>query len=512
MAVSTTEGKVEVKGSTLTSAQSAVALSHSGTASVSITDCTLKNGVNNTINSSGNSNLEFVGNTISGGNYSVYIGNLGNGEFSFVDNTFTGGASYPVYMNIACSTEDRINQVSKQNEFRGCSQVNGLVLAGTVTDERIIPTGQYATAGITVNSGGTLKINEAQLYFSSGTHFIIYGEAEILGTEENPCVLSGFNDSIYKWEGIVNRSGHMGSVRVYEGGVLNAEYTKFRDMQGYYKWYAKPYYYYTALQVNGSVSLKNCDVNANSYATTYVYYVKAIEILGKGELLLENSTVTRGGAGNEGTALAVSTTEGKVEVKGSTLTSAQSAVALSHSGTASVSIIGSTLKGNSGSVLAASGSANTTIENNTITCSAVAIKLNSYGGDFSIADNTFLNCGHYPIYLYLGDLQTGEELAKIHDNVAVGGSTFYDMVLYGTPSNDLVIPKGRYFCETITVPAGKTLTVAPGTKMLFIGSNGLSVSGTLLAEGTVAEPIVFSYSKDPAYVGENGRPIGAAYR
>lgn len=50
--------------------------------------------------------------------------------------------------------------------------------------------------------------------------------------------------------------------------------------------------------------------------------------------------------------------------------------------------------------------------------------------------------------------------------------------------------------NTITVPAGKTLTIQPGVQVLFFGRYTLNVNGSLLARGTAADSIIFDQWDD----------------
>ena len=65
-------------------------------------------------------------------------------------------------------------------------------------------------------------------------------------------------------------------------------------------------------------------------------------------------------------------------------------------------------------------------------------------------------------------------------------------VFRGVDSNDVVLEAGTYAVFTdVTVPPNGKLTLRPGVTLLLAAGVDLRVYGQLLAEGTVAEPIVF---------------------
>jgi hypothetical protein len=72
--------------------------------------------------------------------------------------------------------------------------------------------------------------------------------------------------------------------------------------------------------------------------------------------------------------------------------------------------------------------------------------------------------------------------------------------LGGNLSKLIVGGKQPYFITSdIYVPSGKTVTLEPGTVLLFKNFTGMHVEGRLIAEGTVEKPIVFSSEFDESY-------------
>ncbi|MBM4077895.1 MAG: DUF1573 domain-containing protein, partial [Planctomycetes bacterium] len=66
-----------------------------------------------------------------------------------------------------------------------------------------------------------------------------------------------------------------------------------------------------------------------------------------------------------------------------------------------------------------------------------------------------------------------------------------------------VLPAGTYrVIQSVFVDADQTWTVSPGTRLLFEPNTKLSVSGTLLAQGTSLDPILFSSGKASPKAGD----------
>jgi len=56
-----------------------------------------------------------------------------------------------------------------------------------------------------------------------------------------------------------------------------------------------------------------------------------------------------------------------------------------------------------------------------------------------------------------------------------------------------ILTQGSYIVTgNCTIPSGETLTIQPGTTLLFSGQYGIYVYGTLLSEGTESDSIVFT--------------------
>jgi len=112
----------------------------------------------------------------------------------------------------------------------------------------------------------------------------------------------------------------------------------------------------------------------------------------------------------------------------------------------------------------------------------------------SITDNTFVG-NTYPIYLY--NLNAGTVL---RDNS--GSSNTYNVIRLGAISGDVTLSTDNdltYYTSYMSV-AGN-LIIEPGVviKLLTGGSDSISVSGSLTAEGTVDKPIVFTSLYDDTY-------------
>ena len=132
---------------------------------------------------------------------------------------------------------------------------------------------------------------------------------------------------------------------------------------------------------------------------------------------------------------------------------------------------------------------------------------------WDLAGNTIRE-NTYPVYLGGNDLNFSGN--TFTDNtfaaVVVGGSLRPDHTIWeGVPGQDWA-----YLIEgSVTVPAGKTLTIPAGTVVKFSTRNTnrdyLYVDGQLEVQGTSGSPVVFTSDKDDTYGGDtngNGPSIG----
>lgn len=89
---------------------------------------------------------------------------------------------------------------------------------------------------------------------------------------------------------------------------------------------------------------------------------------------------------------------------------------------------------------------------------------------------------------------------NVYNQVTIGsfrGNLAQDVTLAGTTFG---FTCGYTLCQ-LNVPSGRTLTVAPGTRLQFEGHIGIAVDsgGTLRAEGTASQPIIFTSTAPSVY-------------
>ena len=117
---------------------------------------------------------------------------------------------------------------------------------------------------------------------------------------------------------------------------------------------------------------------------------------------------------------------------------------------------------------------------------AKAKSLNPYRIKISpdCADGRVITMTFYAICDNAADTLRQKIAISVENGVELGGMIDADVTLY--PNVHYVINK------PLALLSGVTLTIKPGTKILFTGSGGVSVSGTLYAVGTPDSMIVFN--------------------
>jgi len=125
----------------------------------------------------------------------------------------------------------------------------------------------------------------------------------------------------------------------------------------------------------------------------------------------------------------------------------------------------------------------------------------------TISGNTITDCG-YPVYL-------NHWSSKLDCFPTISGNTFSNNSCNGVGINSGTLEKSAtlrainnpYVLQDMTVDSGVTLTIEPGAIIKFnihtmYSANGIWVHGTLIADGTPSEKIVFTSIRDDSYGGD----------
>ena len=144
-------------------------------------------------------------------------------------------------------------------------------------------------------------------------------------------------------------------------------------------------------------------------------------------------------------------------------------------------------------------SSNATITNNTISGNA-SYGIYANGSMATITGNTISGNSNYTMYLDVassGSTLNGNVISgNKYNGIAVGGGTINVSATWGSVNAPYVVT------SSITVSSGVTLTVSAGVVVKFSANTGLTVSGTLNADGTPSQPIVFTSFKDDSVGGD----------
>ncbi|MBI2415462.1 MAG: right-handed parallel beta-helix repeat-containing protein [Candidatus Kerfeldbacteria bacterium] len=126
-------------------------------------------------------------------------------------------------------------------------------------------------------------------------------------------------------------------------------------------------------------------------------------------------------------------------------------------------------------------------------------------GTSATTSHEYTSDGYYTVTLTIttdtGYSETYSHMVLI-GSTASGGSGATEVE--GTINNDTwTVARSPYVVSgSVTVASGYTLTIEPGTVIKFGSSSALTVSGTLDAQGTSSDQIVFTSYKDDTYGGD----------
>lgn len=69
----------------------------------------------------------------------------------------------------------------------------------------------------------------------------------------------------------------------------------------------------------------------------------------------------------------------------------------------------------------------------------------------------------------------------------------YSVLIGGTVTNDIELDGNIKVFSSLTIPAGRTLTVRPGTKLTFMNNASLEIAGALNISGTLEQPVTLDF-------------------
>jgi len=319
------------------------------------------------------------------------------------------------------------------NQYQNCS-TNRFKLYGSVVQNTILPENRYYfTNCISISEGATLGFEPGStvLGYNCYSYIDVFGELDVIGTAEKPITMTSINNN---GSVLSDYSYYWGGINVKETGVLRADYLD--------------------ISYGGGAG--------GDYDNTHLTDWAIINC--KGDLSLSNSRIY-----NPAKSYAI-----RVDVNNKSIQLVNNEIS-THYGSA-VGYVSETY----GVILS-----------------------NAIDSNIEIENNNFDSCIK-PISIQTANI-TNTDLSLIANNTFVN-NRYNGIKLEGTVNNDLSLPENIYYITTFWVGIDGILTIAPGSKIYGVGTNtnygnvdigssyksSLSVSGTLIANGTEEKPIIMT--------------------
>jgi len=328
-------------------------------------------------------------------------------------------------------------------------------VCGSISEDTTWTTGNVylVTCDVTVNSGVTLTVQRGVVVkFNSGRRLAVNGSLLAQGTGDYEVVFTSIKDDTIG--GDTNNDGTASTPNKGDWEAVHVSSSGQANLS------------YTTLRYGGNTSGSN-DANLYLYdnASATLDHVTVADSQGHGVYLYASG----------------SSTTTRLTVTASTVENNQShgIYANRYSGTTQLTITNSTIRNNDGSGVSVNKANGITLTGNTFTGNT------SYAAYLTFAAGTF------------NSLSNNSGSGNGKNGIALNGSFGQNTTLPVNPNFPFIIPGG------LSINTGTTLTVPADSVVKLDGTmTGLSVQGTLLAQGTVANPVYFTSLKDDSVGGD----------